>query len=373
MSGSGSIKSKAQMIDFSGLPGSSEPKPAEATQPASPAAPPVSRGPKTAPGMLMAQAVTQRSELLREVEDLRGQVRDLSAEADRAKNLEDELRAWDGALASKRLDPKLVLRSRWANRDVESLKGSDFEELKLEIEQAGGNVQPIKVRPLSIDSDGIQRYEIIYGHRRHQACLELGLPVLALIDNVDDPTLFVEMDRENRNRKNLSAWEQGVMYSRALAEGLFPSNKKLAAAIGIDVGQLGKAMAIAELPDVIVKSFATPLDIQFRWAKPLSDAWKADPDAVKRVAAAIATQEPRPAAKDIFDRLAATTSQDAGTPRTESVVVNVGGQEAATISLDRKGRASIQIAPGRLPKHRLKELATFLEKLLAEPERHGKR
>lgn len=369
----GSIKSRAQAIDFSGLPGTSEAKPAESPQSAPTPTPPAGRVPKTAPGMLMAQAATQRSELLREVEDLRDQVSNLSSEAARAKNLEDELRAWDGALASKKLDPKVVVRSRWANRDIDGLKGADFEELKAEVEQAGGNVQPIKVRPLPIDSDGVQRYEIIYGHRRHQACLELGLPVLALIDNVDDPTLFVEMDRENRNRKNLSAWEQGVMYRRALDEGLFPSNKKLAAAIGIDVGLLGKAMAIAELPDEIVRSFATPLDIQFRWAKPLSDAWKADPDAVKRVAASITSLQPRPAAKDVFDRLAATTSQDAGGTQDESVVVNVGGQEAATISLDRKGRASIQIAPGRLPKHRLKELAAFLEKLLAEPERSAKR
>jgi ParB family chromosome partitioning protein len=93
-------------------------------------------------------------------------------------------------------------------------------------------LQAIKVRPLK--PGGEFKYEVVFGHRRHRACLELGLPVLAVVDNLGGVELFVQMDRENRSRKNLSAWEQGMMYLRALENGLFPSNRQLAEKVGVD-------------------------------------------------------------------------------------------------------------------------------------------
>ncbi|MFD2274834.1 ParB N-terminal domain-containing protein [Undibacterium arcticum] len=86
-------------------------------------------------------------------------------------------------------------RQKWANRISDSFTSADFLALKEEITQAGGNVQPIKVRPLVGVAD---RYEIVFGHRRHRACLEAGLPVLCLIEAVSDQELFKEMDREKQ-------------------------------------------------------------------------------------------------------------------------------------------------------------------------------
>jgi len=126
------------------------------------------------------------------------------------------------------LDPRLIVRSRWANRHPSNFSGDAFAQLREEIRQAGGNVQPIKIRPLPSPGTPAQpgevapRYEIVFGHRRHEACLLEGLPVLAMVADLDDRTLFIEMDRENRVRKDLTAWEQGVMYRRALDTGLFP-------------------------------------------------------------------------------------------------------------------------------------------------------
>ena len=33
-------------------------------------------------------------------------------------------------------------------------------------------------------------YEIVFGHRRHCACMELGLPVLALVENLTEQEWF---------------------------------------------------------------------------------------------------------------------------------------------------------------------------------------
>src|SRR5689334_7013152 len=154
---------------------------------------------------------------------------------------------WGQANPTELLLPGRIRPSRFANRHESSFQGADFEALRTEIKEAGGNIQPIKVRPLA-KPEGDVRFEIIFGHRRFEACRQLSLPVLAVVDSVDDRTLFAEMDRENRARKDLSPWEQGVMYRRALNEGLYPSNRKMAEALGVDLGGLGRTLMLADLP-----------------------------------------------------------------------------------------------------------------------------
>ena len=257
----------------------------------------------------MAFANDTRSELLRENETLRERARQTDVLRGRLDEALGELQQWDGAKAARLIDPALIRPSRYANRHPHSLSGADFQKLRSEIQDAGGNVQPIKVRPVSREEgDGGARYEVVFGHRRLQACRELGLPVLAVIDNLDDQTLFVEMERENRSRKDLSAWEQGMMYRRALDGGLFPSNRKLAEAIGVDLSALGKALALAALPDFVVEAFASPLQLQFRWAKPLADALASDPERVRSTAQSLRTSSDAFSARQIFERLTSKAS-----------------------------------------------------------------
>lgn len=189
--------------------------------------------------------------------------------------LKSKLEAFVGASPTRNIDAKLVVASRWANRHELSFQTKEFAQLKGEIESAGGNIQPIKVRP-TIDG----KFEIVFGHRRHRACLELGIPVLATVDDVDDVKLFCDMDRENRERQALRPYETGVMYARALDEGLFPSARKLAEAASVDLSQLGKALALARLPKEILEAFASPLELQYRWVSDLNAALQKDPDLI---------------------------------------------------------------------------------------------
>lgn len=108
----------------------------------------------------------------------------LEAEGE-ASRLRERLAKYEGALPTRKLDPKTVVATRWANRHESSFKTASFARLKGDIEQAGGNVQPILVRPG--DGPG-QPDEVVFGHRRHRACLELNLPVLAVIlpDRISD-------------------------------------------------------------------------------------------------------------------------------------------------------------------------------------------
>ena len=359
------LKDKASKIDFASLPIGAAPPAPSALGPAGGGLGPAR--PKTAPGLMMAAAVDQRSEILRENESLRAQVGELSAAAAQVRELQDELEAWEGAKATRLIDPRLIARSRWANRDPRHFQSAEFEQLKLEIANAGGNVQPIKVRPINVEGEGAVRYELVFGHRRCEACAQLGLPVLAVVENLGDAALFVEMDRENRSRKDLSAWEQGVMYRRALDDGLFPSNRKLAEAVGADLSNVGKALALAALPDELVAAFESPLELQYRWAKPLKDAWDADPVTLRARAVAIAAATPRPKARDVFESLIAEGGGGGGTvpPPPASIDVALNGRRAATISMSARGTAQVSIEAGLVDPARLSELAQVVERFLS--------
>ena len=354
------LSAKAAKLDFSSLPGM--PGQGGGTEAGLPR-------PKTAPGAMMAFANDARSELLRENEDLRrraGEADGLRAQLGEALG---DLAQWDGAKAARLLPATEVVASAFANRHERSFGTAEYLVLKREIENAGGNVQPIKVRPLVGGRSDGARYEVVFGHRRHRACLELGLPVLAVVDNLDDRALFVEMERENRARKDLSAWEQGQMYRRALKSGLFPSNRKLAEAIGVDLSALGKALSLAELPEEIVRAFSSPLDLQFRWAKPLNDALAQQRDRVLARARTLSAAPHGLSAKAVFEQLTGIDEpQGRGVEpfHPQDRAIEVGGRTVGAWKVDARGRVALTLDAGVLPEAGLQALLDAVQRMVAE-------
>ena len=296
-----------------------------------------------------------------------------------AESLREELARYEGALPVRSLDPRLVRPSAWANRHAASFEGPDFAALKDEIAAANGNVQPIKVRPLqsapgaaegvgrSNPTDGVfPLYEIVFGHRRHRACLELGIPVLAMVAPVNEQELFVAMERENRARKDLSAWEQGMMYARALDAGLYASNRQLAAAIGRDLGDVGKALSLARLPKAVVDAFSSPLDLQFRWAKLLNDAQQKDPDGLMARAKALAARTESLTAKQVLERLLDMDDRPVSEPPVEHVIQNER-ERLAVIGTDEQGRTVVRFARA-LSEPQRQALATTLREFFGAPK-----
>ncbi|MDO9283983.1 MAG: ParB/RepB/Spo0J family partition protein [Aquabacterium sp.] len=330
---------------------------------------------KTAPGSML-QFMTAQSAAVKEAEALR-----------------ERLAGFEGALPTRRLDPATVRVSVWANRHDDSYQDAGFLALKADIAAAGGNVQPIKVRPVlaagvaptggglartalveggvgrSNPPAALEQFEIVFGHRRHRACLELGLPVLALVENLAEQQLFVEMERENRSRKDLSAWEQGMMYARALDQGLYPSNRQLAQAIGRDLGDIGKALSLARLPLAVVQAFRSPLDLQYRWAKPLADAQQRDPEGLVARARALKSQVDKRTPKQIFEALADGAPVAARTTPAD-IGIRLAGRQVAVVSSDPSGHTVVRFAKA-LPQDQRRALADAVEQFLAGPGRAG--
>ena len=285
--------------------------------------PPVATGvaPRTGPGQML---------------QFRGQM--LAVEGELGK-LRDRLKEHEGSTPTRKLDPQAVVPSRWANRHPDSFSTAEFARLKQDIELAGGNVQPISVRVL-IDQPG--RYEIVFGHRRHRACSELGIPVLATIDTtaVSDHELFSAMDRENRERADLSPYEQGTTYRRALDEKLYPSNRRLAEALGVSHTWVANVLQVADLPAPVVECFRSPLEIQHRHAKSVAAALETDRKGVLRRAEKLRAQERPRAASAVVAALTGASNEIAETMHQP---LQVDGKPVGRWSKDGAGRLTVQI------------------------------
>lgn len=272
---------------------------------------------------------------------------------ERVAVLEERLKQFEGGLPVRFLDPQQIEFSKWANRIPQSFDGVAFRELKAEIAEAGGNVQPIKVRSKAGEAE---RFEIIFGHRRYRACLELGLPVLAMIEELSDAELFKQMDRENRSRADLSPWEQGVMYKQALRDKLFSSREHLARELAIDPGNLSKALRLADLDDRIVAAFPSPLDLQYRWAKPLADAVAHDRARVDTVLLELGPGAiSGKSGKYVFDRLVGAVI-----PEGRLEQVRVGKKIVAEIQVT-GDRVSVRFGSGVLDDGGIERLRAYIQ------------
>ena len=336
-----------KMFEKAGLiPGlQAGPKPAGASAPT--AEPPKA---KTAPGTMMG-FLTAQSGAVQEAEALKARVKSLEEEA-----------------PLRKLDSSIIQPSKWANRHEASFFTADFQELKAEIAAAGGNVQPIKVRPVSVLNGSTlaagPTFELIFGHRRHRACAELGIPVLAAIEEASDISLFEQMERENRGRKNLSAWEQGTMYRRALDDGLYSSLRRLAEGLGVDISLVSKSVSLARLPEAVVAAFQSPLDIQFRWAAPLTEAMQKDPDGTLSRARAIAETRGDLNAATILSKLVGQPEPAPGRSASPALMISKAGKVAAKLTADAKGRALVRFEAGALPESKRKALVRVIEDFL---------
>lgn len=273
------------------------------------------------------------------------------------KNLQDQLKEFDGNLVCKMIDPKLIHPSKWANRHDASYSSNEFIELKADIAAAGINVQPICIRPIV---GNIGNFEIIYGHRRHQACLQLDIPIAAIIDSVDDKELFKAMDRENRSREDLSPFEQGEMYRRALDEGLYPSLRQLAYELGIDPGGVSKAIAVARLPKEVLEAFKNPTIIQYRWGRKLTLAVEKDLDNVLTQAKKIRYSENPLEPSDALERLLGNTKST----QTKTTDILKNGKKIGKIERKDDGSFSIDIKSGVFNDAEFLNLAQLIEGLI---------
>jgi len=217
-------------------------------------------------------------------------------------------------------------------------------------------VQPVLVRPVKDDAEA--DFELCFGHRRHRACLDLALPLRAVIEEVSDQALFEMMARENLFRKDLTPYETGTFYRRALKHGLYPHQLALSKALNVSPAMVSRALAVADLPEEVVGAFPSPLQIQYRWGLELVEALKTHSEDVLEAATRLRAERGKHGARAVHHALLRR-------PASKAIPVKAGGRTAATIMM-RDDAVTIAFGKGRVPASKVQDLRKLIAEFLSQ-------
>lgn len=135
------------------------------------------------------------------------------------------------------------------------------------------------------------------------------------------------MSMSNAGRKSLSGLEAGRSFVKYLEAKLFINQAELARELGVAPSDVSNAIKLARLPDIVIAAFASPDDLQHRFAKELTDALKADEKKVlacaRRLAKRQATLVKKMSALEVFEELTGISKdklKTAGAARPEAAV-----------------------------------------------------
>jgi ParB family chromosome partitioning protein len=237
------------------------------------------------------------------------------------------------------LDASWVLPSPLSARHASSFLGSAFLDFKDEIGRSGGNVVPVLVRPLAGRSQRA-RYELVYGHRRHLACQQLGLPLRAIVRPVSSQEAIQAMHAENDRRKDLSAFERGAFYENLLRRGLYRNQRHLSQALGVCAGDISRMRFLATLSPELIALMQSPLDLAIHDADLLRSAMKRNSSEVMRRAAELAENDAPLPARAVVRYLTAAPQQVADAAGDQTRMLRVGNLDAARLDVDHRGHVT---------------------------------
>jgi ParB family chromosome partitioning protein len=231
---------------------------------------------------------------------LRTELQTARAKVDALQMEVDELRL---APAERKIPARLIAHGRFRDRHELGFSDAAFQALKASIQAERGNTQPVLVRPLAKpDAEGC-KYEVVWGHRRHRACLESDLDVNTIVRDLTDREAVALMTIENKLRTDLSQFELARKYKVWLDEGLFESQQAIADKEGLNQATISRIMAINELPAEIVARIEDPRKVSGKWASDVLGLMKRDRDGVMTRLADVAGQVSPKALLKLLDRV----------------------------------------------------------------------
>ncbi|MFT3998848.1 MAG: plasmid partitioning protein RepB [Rhizobium sp.] len=231
---------------------------------------------------------------------------DIREERDRLRAIVESGGGW-----IQDLDPHVIDPSPYPDRLPDD-DPHDFERFKRSLEEEGQKV-PIQVRRHPSASD---RYQVVYGHRRWRAALELGRTVRAIEVEISDLDLVLAQGIENAGRQDLTWIERALFASRMDDAGI--KARHIYAALSIEDAELARMRSVYRTvpADIIEMIGRAPKVGRPRWlelAKTISTAPNAlqavrsilsDPNEAgetsdQRFQAALKAVKPSPASRNI--------------------------------------------------------------------------
>ncbi len=222
----------------------------------------------------------------------------------------------------------------------------DVEGLKSSISKNGQRV-PVLVRPIEGD-----RYSLIYGRRRLEACRELGIKVRAIVTEVEGDQALRDQLLENQERRDLSFIERALV-ARALLEGDHldgseRTSRGVAEVLNLHEAGVSQMLSVVRTvgEDLIQAIGAAPGIGRPRWEdlKKVLGATELDRDPLVAVANASKVEHSGPVGEQsdgaFLAVLAAAknASQEPKPSRKEEPALAIPGVGAATVKTGRRGK-----------------------------------
>lgn len=128
--------------------------------------------------------------------------------------------------------------------------------------KAHGQSTPILVRPHPKTAG---RYMIVFGHRRVRVARELGIPVRAVVKNLEDIAHIVAQGQENTARANLTFIEKALFAKKLLDMG--QTKDTIKSALTIDDTLLSRMLSVAAtIPATVIEALGAAKTIgRDRW------------------------------------------------------------------------------------------------------------
>ena len=134
---------------------------------------------------------------------------------------------------------------KYHNRDQIWMSPEKCKDLISSIRKNGQKF-PIIARKIENDPEG-KIWEIIAGRRRWFACKHIGIQVRLKAIAANDRDCAILMNLENKDRDDLSEFEDAVSYRQQLEAGLFDSQDDMAVALDLNKSKLSKMLNAAKL------------------------------------------------------------------------------------------------------------------------------
>lgn len=237
------------------------------------------------------------------------------------------------------LDPNECEPWEYANRSPDEM--GDMDELIKSIRE-NSQLQPALVR-LHPAPHGNVKYQIIFGRRRHTACLQLGIPFLVIRkDSLTLQEAIACQDAENKFRKDVSNYSNALLYKKLLDNRAFRTEKELADKLRISPSSLNDLMAYTKLPTSLVSRIPNIHDLSTYMALKMARLISDNPAVVEKlveIAPEIGRTLTTPVKLD--QALAPKKDQVQNVSHRTNIVNDKNGKKLFTFKIDHKGVPSI--------------------------------
>lgn len=143
------------------------------------------------------------------------------------------------------VDPSDCRPWKFHNRDNIWMTVDKCHDLISSIRKNGQKV-PIFARKLENDPDG-KNWEIIAGRRRWFACNYLGIKIRVKATDANDRDCAILMNLENKDRNDISEFEDAISYKQQLEANLFDSQDEMSLALDLKKSKLSKMLSAAKI------------------------------------------------------------------------------------------------------------------------------